>query len=553
MKIKINKLFGKYNTEIEIDKELNILVGENGVGKSNILRICNNVLNNDYVELTKYYFEDIEVHDEKLKEPIIISHNLLFPEKEELCEIIEEKDKNTEEGNKLLDLIEKLDENNLLNEFMVYCYFNSSLSGKLERCLDRYSSNVDKQIIYINKILENMREKNSDEENNINAFVNIEEIVKKNKKCYYLDFVENYRIENQLCKEGIIENHFIDNKTRFYDGYYKIFEGDKYLYSVFDKKTGKYVPVYDDDDYNIYNLDEYGDEIDRNIKEIEVYKFNNFQIKPLNIDKFLNKLINSESKEIDINKLITNYYYDEKFIEYIYSKITKLEEKYKDYFISNKYEQAQLSDSYIPSRDEIEKIRKFYENEDNIDMIKNYILPLMPKNSPYMFFISRAYSQIIDERNYMFFSLYEIYNCIIDDVKKYTNERIKKLEELLNKYIMSKEIKIKPTGIHIFDKEMDKNEGILKTNYQKDVELNFLSAGEKKIVILLVLGVFVENSIFIIDEIENSLSIIWQEKIISDLVKFNRNNNLLIATQSAYALKDKDIQKDILFLPLEEV
>lgn len=85
------------------------------------------------------------------------------------------------------------------------------------------------------------------------------------------------------------------------------------------------------------------------------------------------------------------------------------------------------------------------------------------------------------------------------------------------------------------------------------MELNFLSAGEKKIVILLVLGIFVENSIFIIDEIENSLSIIWQEEIISDLVEISRNNNLIIATQSAYALKDKDIQKDILFLPLEEV
>ena len=48
MKIVIKKLFGKFNTELEIDKKLNILVGENGVGKSNILKICNLVLNNNY-------------------------------------------------------------------------------------------------------------------------------------------------------------------------------------------------------------------------------------------------------------------------------------------------------------------------------------------------------------------------------------------------------------------------------------------------------------------------------------------------------------------------
>ena len=100
---------------------------------------------------------------------------------------------------------------------------------------------------------------------------------------------------------------------------------------------------------------------------------------------------------------------------------------------------------------------------------------------------------------------------------------------------------------------MDKNEDILKTNYDKNVELDFLSAGEKKIVILLTLGMFVEDSIFIIDEIENSLSIIWQENIINDLININKQNNLIIATQSAYALKNKEIQSSILFLPFEEV
>lgn len=549
MKIVIKKLFGKFNTELELDKKLNILVGENGVGKSNILRICNLVLNNNYAELTKYYFDCIELYDDNLKEPIIIYHNLLFPEKEEICEILEEEKKDTIEWDRLIDLIENLNHNGLLNEFLVYCYFGSNLSGKLERCLDKYSYNIKEQINYINEILNKMYKENSNDEKNIKSFVSIDQIINFDKKCYYLDFVENYQIVNKLFKEGNVYNNYIDNETRFFDGYEALINGDKYLYSYHDDKTDSYIPVYeeDDDDFNIYEEEVFQHNIYKNAKTVEKYNFRNIKIKPLDINDMLKQLI--KEKNIDINKLISNLYYDEEFIRNIYTKINKLDEKYKDYFIAKKYNFAQTSNSYSPSIEEIEKIKKFYENDKNKDIIKNYILPLMPKNSPYVFFITKAFSQIIYERNYIFFRLYEIYNCIIDDIKNYKNDKITILENLLNKYIMSKEIKIKPTGIHIFDKEMNQQEYILKTNYEKDIELNFLSSGEKKIVILLTLGMLVEDSIFIIDEIENSLSIIWQEEIINDLVKISKNN-LIIATQSAYALKDKNIQKNILFLPL---
>ena len=177
MKIVIKKLFGKFNTELELDKKLNILVGENGVGKSNILRICNLVLNNSYAELTKYYFDCIEIYIDNLKEPIIIYHDFLFPEKEEICEIIEEQEEHSEEGDRLTDLIENLNCNELLNEFLVYCYFGSNLSGKLERCLDKYSYNIKEQINYINKILNKMYQENSNDEKNIKSFVSIDQII----------------------------------------------------------------------------------------------------------------------------------------------------------------------------------------------------------------------------------------------------------------------------------------------------------------------------------------------------------------------------------------
>ena len=539
MKIVIGKLFGKFDTEIEIDKELNILVGENGIGKSTILRICNYVLNNNYVELTKYYFNNIEIYDKKLTEPIVINHDFLFPDKEDLCEIIEEKDKDTEERDKLLKLINQLYKDDLLNEFLVYCYFDpsSSLSGKLENCLYKYASNRDKQMIYMKNILEDMRKENSNILKGIESFVNIDSYIKKDKNCYYIDFVENYKIENKFFKEGHIGVGILDTETLVFEGIYK------YVYAGEDDEN---------EILNIYEKDKFINEVNKNMKLVENYKCKNYKIIEIDIDNIINKLI--KEKRIDINKLISYSYYSKEFINNIYLKINNLEEKYKDYYMAQQYGYAQSSNEYTPSIQEIQKIRNFYENEENREKIINYILPLMPKDSPYEFFITKAFSyREVNEKNYMFFRLYEIYNCIIENINNYKNERITKLEELLNKYIRSKEIRIKPTGIHIYDKEMDKNEDILKTNYDKNVELDFLSAGEKKIVILLTLGMFVEDSIFIIDEIENSLSIIWQENIINDLININKQNNLIIATQSAYALKNKEIQSSILFLPFEEV
>lgn len=534
MKIVINKLFGKFNTKIKIDKKLNILVGENGVGKSNILRICNLVLNNNYAELTKYYFDSIEIYDDNLKNVVIVKHDSLFPSKDIICKSIKaRKLNNFAEEKMLIFLIEQLWKNNLLNEFIVYCYFNSHLGIRLDRVLEKYAYNKQKQENIMKDILSDLCKKNSKK---VKSFVSISEIIKIDKNCYYLNFVENYKIENKLHKNGNILKGILDAENLIETGKYKF---------VYDKED-------DDEIFNIYEKDKYEDEINKNLGRVERYNFKSYKTESINIKDVVNKLI--KEKYIDINKLISYVYYDKEFIERIYSKLNNLDEKYKDYFMAKKYNLAQKTNKYIPSSKEIQKIEKFYEDDQNKDIIKNYILPLMPKNSPYEFFITRAFSdKIINEDNYLFFRLYEIYNYIIEDIRSYKNQKIIKLEKLLNKYIRSKEIIIKPTGIHIFDKEICAKEQILKTNYEKNIELDYLSAGEKKIIILLTLGMFVEQSIFIIDEIENSLSIIWQEEIIHDLVNISKQNNLIIATQSAYALKNKSIQKNILFLPFEEV
>ena len=69
VKIRINKIFGKYDNEIDLDKKINIFIGENGIGKSTTIKILNKLLKFDYKRLLNYYFDSIDIIDgnEKIK------------------------------------------------------------------------------------------------------------------------------------------------------------------------------------------------------------------------------------------------------------------------------------------------------------------------------------------------------------------------------------------------------------------------------------------------------------------------------------------------------
>lgn len=77
-RIKINALFNKYDYDLHLNEKLNVLVGENGCGKSTILRIINYIFNNDYVSLANIIFDEITiVYDNK--PPLIIKKDDIIP------------------------------------------------------------------------------------------------------------------------------------------------------------------------------------------------------------------------------------------------------------------------------------------------------------------------------------------------------------------------------------------------------------------------------------------------------------------------------------------
>lgn len=179
-----------------------------------------------------------------------------------------------------------------------------------------------------------------------------------------------------------------------------------------------------------------------------------------------------------------------------------------------------IPDEYM----EAESIEMIFEslNEDellDVDkmQIKEKLLAIIDKTATY-----DEYDKIV---------IY-YYNMLI---KRY--ESLKEIENQLehffyvcNQYLSGKEFIYKPKNFEYKINVQSRN------GNQKEMDIEQLSSGEKQIVALFsYIYLFVKQKcIVIIDEPELSLSVAWQETILEDIVKSNKCNHLIVATQSPF-------------------
>lgn len=128
---------------------------------------------------------------------------------------------------------------------------------------------------------------------------------------------------------------------------------------------------------------------------------------------------------------------------------------------------------------------------------------------------------------YYLFKLINIY-----ETQKPIDDKIKKFRDVCNAYLVNKEIVYDEvrTEVLIEDKENGK-----KISFQN------LSSGEKQILSLFC-KIYLDTSkqvIFIIDEPELSLSIIWQRRLIEDIYNSGKIALLIATTHSPYIFKNK--------------
>ena len=65
----------------------------------------------------------------------------------------------------------------------------------------------------------------------------------------------------------------------------------------------------------------------------------------------------------------------------------------------------------------------------------------------------------------------------------------------------------------------------------------------------MIISVFNDNDVLILDEVETSLSVIWQKRLINDLLKEGNIDHLIVSTQSPFIVDDDTLFENVVCLP----
>lgn len=581
--IKINKLFGKYDNEIDLSSRGIIFIGENGVGKTTIMKIIQNLMNYNFSELIKYDFESIDIEvslqdgkmlhetiryadllptDEEIRN--LIKNSKLFEEdyrdewhtysfnldKEDKIEAVNSDYPNDDwndddekadfwddtydqeeyyNGNFYVlseelinDIIKKNELNNIIrkiikNEEFTNLYYKTYIDS-LKKEKDYYYINdyigfyskIDerlKDIVsmikeYIEKILSSNKSVHFENRKDI---IKILKIIKGNKNKYVdiLDMTKIYTFDNKLLSSSLITNKLLEWKAAIPNKTYEL----KLFKETVDTFPGRVYDFFENMEKSIY--EEVLQEIDgRRYKDIDEDNF-------INSSKDISEL---NSNTIEINSIINHYYYNEDFIAQINSVALA-------YYVVANNKEWQLNNKKEATAD-MTLIK---------DRFIKYIRPVLLKNGPFDIEWGAENSIGSIDENRVFCDFYaKEWNSFEENV----NPKIKTLQELLNKYMMNKDVEVTPMGLLV--KSKDDNHVI---------PLNSLSSGEKKLLIIFLHCLFNEDVPILIDEPEISLSIIWQENLLPDLLEKTNIKQVIVATHSSAVISDSSLDKYIIPLP----
>ncbi len=526
MKIKINKLFGRYDNVIDFDKKNNILIGENGIGKSTTIKMLNCLFKYNYIGLIEYYFDSIEIIDDD--ETILIKYDDLTLDKEYLLKNFCESWKY--DYNLYVDLRKEYDKykNNQTNMEIVFDDGKSNDTFHFVYPFDSFCNLLDNTLVY--KILRH----------NYN-FLNNSSIFKINNSSMFLDYIYDSYSNAKINKnDGIyyinsnvstlhIKVKNLLNRLKYDDVIMLNMASD---FNIINDLNRKYA-VNDFEEQSI--SEEYKEvlEYNKNSKSLldrKIIVGENLYIKYMKIkdNEILKKL--KDNYNINIPERLDGNNID--FGEFLFNKIysNNLIADFKNDFYN--FLQENLSNE--------EKTAKLSDRSFN--KVRTYFYPMIPEknmlNQIFKYDV-REYGidYVIREESYLIAEFYKKYREKYFEIK---DSRLEKLNLLFSKYFTNKEVIATPFGISISTKD-----------FNNDINFDELSSGEKKLIILFTITMFSDNLIILLDEPEMSLSVTWQKDLLTDVIINTNYNKLLVTTQSPYIVSNDELAEYLICLPME--
>lgn len=444
-RFEIEELFGIYNVNIPFKDNINIFVGENGLGKTTILNALNYIIQGDSESLAVIEFKKIILtlgDDTK----IVITHDELM---------------------------------------------NNNISIRDRNRLYHYLPDDDYNFIARRIMLEILKEKAP---NMLDDKMTREKIYDRIVRKYRYDLPPSIleKIYNSVLKDKNFEKELKDSWE------YKIYDYMKKWDRII------YLPTYRriEEDFNSYIENSPDKDYYRKDKKKRNFSYLQFGMDDVqeSIDMACSTLKNNtnEGFKAMTSNLLTNYVN-------INEKNEKLDFNYKNFDASTlDIVFSRLADKIDPS-------------------VKNKITDMLDENTVLEDKYHQYLISIISELT----SIYEKNKQIDDNLENFKN--------VCNTYLVNKSINYDKFKIEC---------KVEQDNTKQPIMLKNLSSGEKQIISLfskLYLNLE-EKNIILFDESELSLSILWQKKLVPDIINSNRCSFMAIITHSPFIF-DNDFRE----------
>lgn len=444
-RFEIEELFGIYNVNIPFKDNINIFVGENGLGKTTILNALNYIIQGDSESLAVIEFKKIILtlgDDTK----IVITHDELM---------------------------------------------NNNISIRDRNRLYHYLPDDDYNFIARRIMLEILKEKAP---NMLDDKMTREKIYDRIVRKYRYDLPPSIleKIYNSVLKDKNFEKELKDSWE------YKIYDYMKKWDRII------YLPTYRriEEDFNSYIENSPDKDYYRKDKKKRNFSYLQFGMDDVqeSIDMACSTLKNNtnEGFKAMTSNLLTNYVN-------INEKNEKLDFNYKNFDASTlDIVFSRLADKIDPS-------------------VKNKITDMLDENTVLEDKYHQYLISIISELT----SIYEKNKQIDDNLENFKN--------VCNTYLVNKSINYDKFKIEC---------KVEQDNTKQPIMLKNLSSGEKQIISLfskLYLNLE-EKNIILFDEPELSLSILWQKKLVPDIINSNRCSFMAIITHSPFIF-DNDFRE----------
>ena len=542
-KIEIQSLYHKGDVVIDFEKDCTILIGENGIGKTSALKITQSLITGDMISVGNYIFDKIIITDSEM-EHVFSQQDFLIPIQriEDIFDYYCLQKAGEDEIEYLSShfkmLLSELEERDLLGRFLSETYRNTGYSSLINTLIEKHFSS------------------------NILSHMNIE--VDDIYPCY-----DDSPICSSTYYKNIIEDKYWMNGVVFGDMVEKIRfpeKEDGFVHFKLDSSNERDLikAISDNEKLEVHMS---FDDLEDGSQTEERFTFDFEEEFRKDILVTLIKTQNMR-KVVDIHSAIRAIYFSDDVIQELNDAAIRGTKLFLTYINENKEYSEQQAKKLIDM-----------VGKELLYVHQNYIFPLLAEELPFRIHLTQLINRInwgVQKNRKEAYkkecALLESYLEVYDELKEIVldtemvADSIRSFQDLITQYIDDKVICVTPRGLNVYLKressfgytsetyddwvsEAMQEEEMIFGDSDTEMSANSLSSGECKIIMLAFYATFADRAVLIMDEPELSISILWQQNLMRDLLDYGRFKSIIVATHSPYIARDDSLEAYIHYLP----